>query len=82
MWLKEISRGLFWRCPVLLCSALWLSGCVTVTPVAPWQKGTLAKPEMGMEAEPLERVLREHIYTSKEAAAGGTAVGGGGCGCN
>ncbi|WP_431476570.1 DUF4266 domain-containing protein [Massilia eburnea] len=30
----------------------------------------------------LETRFNEHIYTSKEAASGGSAVGGGGCGCN
>lgn len=80
---RQMSRmWMAWCRAVLPLGALVLSGCVAVTPVAPWQKGMLAKPEMGMEADTLERVLREHIYTSKEAASGGTAVGGGGCGCN
>ncbi|MEY3117618.1 MAG: hypothetical protein RL629_1437, partial [Pseudomonadota bacterium] len=48
----------------------------------PWQKGNLAKPEMTFDDDPLERGYREHIYTSKEASAGGSGLGGGGCGCN
>ena len=66
----------------LLASCLGLSGCVQPVAVAPWQKGILAKPEMGFEGEPLERTFQEHIYTSRESAVGGSSVGGGGCGCN
>jgi hypothetical protein len=43
-----------------------LSGCSTMQPPKPWEKGRLA----------------DHIYTSKEAGSGGRGVGGGGCGCN
>jgi hypothetical protein len=60
-----------------------LSGCAAVQP---WEKGRLAKPEMGFGPSPLEPGLEsryaEHIYTSREAASGGSGVGGGGCGCN
>lgn len=64
-----------------LVLAAALGGCA-IQPVAPWQKGVLAKPAMGFEADRLEAAFAEHIYTSKEAASGGAAVGGGGCGCN
>jgi hypothetical protein len=57
------------------------TGCALQPPAA-WEKGILAKPEMTMEADPLDRRFSQHIYTSKEAASGGTGVGGGGCGCN
>jgi hypothetical protein len=59
-----------------------LAGCGAVTPVQPWQKGVLAKPEMTFEGDRLEAGFAEHIYSSKEAASGGSGVGGGGCGCN
>jgi hypothetical protein len=58
-----------------------LTGCVAI-PVQAWEKGILAKPEMRMENDKLGAKFSEHIYTSREAAAGGTSVGGGGCGCN
>jgi len=59
----------------------WLaSGCAT--PVQPWQKGDLARPEMGFDPDRLDAAFVEHTYTSKEAASGGAGVGGGGCGCN
>ncbi len=51
-------------------------------PVDAWEKGDLAKPEMALERNPLETKYVEHIYSSKEASAGGSGVGGGGCGCN
>ena len=59
-----------------------LGGCALVTPVQPWQKGVLAKPEMGVEGDRLDATFAEHVYSSKEAASGGAAVAGGGCGCN
>ena len=56
-------------------------GC-EMQPVKPWQRGTLAKPEMQLVPDELENFLDEHIYFSKEAATGGQGIGGGGCGCN
>ncbi len=56
-----------------------LSGCITVKP---WERGTLAKPEMQLVADPAGNAMDEHIYFSKEASVGGAGVGGGGCGCN
>jgi hypothetical protein len=61
------------------------AGCSAITPIKPvqaWEKGVLAKPEMLIEGDLLEARYSEHIYTSKEAASGGSSVGGGGCGCN
>ncbi len=48
----------------------------------PWEKQTLARPEMTFEGDKLDTAYTEHIYSSKEAASGGSGVGGGGCGCN
>ena len=63
-------------------AAFMTSGCGLIQPVQPWEKGVLAKPEMGFEGDRLESAFAEHIYSSKEAASGGNGVGGGGCGCN
>ena len=63
-------------------AALVLGGCSTVRPVAAWEKGDLARPTMQFEGDRLEMAFQEHTYASKEGNAGGTAVGGGGCGCN
>lgn len=62
-----------------VCLALWLSGCA---PVAPWERGHLAKPHMALEPLPTQRALREHNYSSREASAGAISATGGGCGCN
>jgi hypothetical protein len=37
---------------------------------------------MTLGGDPLTQRFDEHTYTSKEAASGGSGVGGGGCGCN
>jgi hypothetical protein len=62
---------------------LSVGGCASiVTPVQPWEKGTLARPEMAFDGDKLQTRFNEHIYDSREAASGGAGVGGGGCGCN
>lgn len=58
--------------------AVLLSGCA---PVEPWERGTLAKPQMESPPHPLQSSLSTHVYNSREAAAGGDSAGGGGCGC-
>lgn len=58
-----------------------LAGCA-LPPVQPWEKGELARIDMLLQGDGLEMRFNEHIYASKEAASGGSAVGGGGCGCN
>jgi len=60
---------------------MMLGGCAFAPPAA-WEKGALARPEMAMDVDALEGRFTEHIYASKEAASGGGAVGGAGCGCN
>ncbi|HEX7027997.1 MAG TPA: DUF4266 domain-containing protein [Gammaproteobacteria bacterium] len=62
----------------LLAVAL-LSGCAEVRP---WERNILARPEMQLTPDKLSSYVDDHIYFSKEAATGGKAVGGGGCGCN
>jgi hypothetical protein len=58
-----------------------LTGCAFAPP-KPWEKGELARPDMQFDADPLEAKSNQHVYTSREGAAGGYGVGGGGCGCN
>jgi hypothetical protein len=55
-----------------------LPGCASVEA---WERGRLAKPHMALEPDPSERLLREHVYLAREAAAGSEAGRGGGCGC-
>jgi hypothetical protein len=67
---------------LLLASALLLlSGCANVG-VQPWERDVLARPEMSLDADPLDAAIDDHIYFSKEASSGGRGFGGGGCGCN
>jgi hypothetical protein len=56
-----------------------LDGCTTLEP---WQRDVLARPEMSLDASPLDAGIDDHIYFSKEASSGGRGFGGGGCGCN
>lgn len=58
-----------------------LAGCTTVG-VKPWQRDILARNVMQMDADGNITGYRDHIYFSKEAAAGGRSADGGGCGCN
>ena len=66
---------------LVLCAAAG-GGCATMAPPQPWEKGTLARPAMQFDPDPLDTKITQHIYTSKEAATGGYGAGGGGCGCN
>ena len=81
----KLPQALDLRCLgryALILLATLIVGCATVSPPKPWERGTLARPEMRLDADPLGAKLDQHIYTSKEAAAGGYGAGGGGCGCN
>lgn len=70
------------KCLALVAAILCAGGCGGIASVQPWEKGVLSRPEMTFEGDPLEARFMEHIYSSKEAASGGTGIGGGGCGCN
>lgn len=73
------------RPPIVLIVTLALiavSGCATIEPPKPWERGDLAKPSMQIDPDRLQTKIDQHIYASKEAATGGYGVGGGGCGCN
>jgi hypothetical protein len=64
------------------CTTAALAACATFDPPRAWEKGDLARPSMRFDADPLAGSVARHIYQSKEGAAGGGTVGGGGCGCN
>lgn len=63
---------------LVIALTLVLSACASV---APWQRGILAQPTMALTLHPAQAIFKEHIYISREAASGGGAVSGGGCGC-
>jgi hypothetical protein len=69
---------------VLLLELSAMAGCAnpSAVRVQPWQRGTVASYAMRPDRDPLESALAEHIYFSRESAAGGRGVGGSGCGCN
>ena len=82
--MKAFSRSPFPAVLPSLCALaviLPLAGCA-VQPVQPWQRGTLAGPAMAWDAEPMRASQQRQIENSKEAASGGSALAGGGCGCN
>ena len=56
-----------------------ISGCSSVEP---WERGNLAKPEMQIGSDPVDDLLLEQVFYSKEASSGGLGAAGGGCGCN
>lgn len=58
------------------------TGCATMSPPKPWEKGDLARTSMQFDSNRLDAKYTDHIYQSKEMASGGQGVGGGGCGCN
>ena len=67
------------RSSFLLLVAALAAACA---PVAPYQRGYLARPDMAFEDAPGNARALEKTYSAKEAASGGASVGGGGCGCN
>ncbi len=64
---------------ILIAVTMMLIGCA---PVPVWERGSLAQPGMEIDGHPVDTYVDSHIYFSKEAATGGSGVGGGGCGCN
>jgi len=57
-------------------------GVAACAGVAPYQRGYLAREDMAFDSDPGTAKAIEKTYAAKEAASGGAAVGGGGCGCN
>lgn len=66
-------------CLLLLPAVAAVTGCKHVNP---WERGALADPVMRADRAPLDTMMAEHMWFSREAASGGRGVGGGGCGCN
>lgn len=61
-----------------------LGGCAhpALVRVQPWERATLADYTMRPDRDPLATAMDEHVFISRETAAGGRGVGGSGCGCN
>ncbi len=73
-----------WLVLAMGAGALLSGGCATqsLVRVQPWQRSTLADYTMNPSRDPLASAQADHIFFSREAASGGRAVGGSGCGCN
>lgn len=69
-------------CIAILGGVVLVTGGCSTLGVKPWQREILARPQMALNAEPIDAAIDYHIYFSKEAASGGRSFGGGGCGCN
>lgn len=65
----------------LALALLVLVAAAACAPVAPYQRAHLARPDMAVEGSPAARAL-DKGFSFKEAAHGGSSVGGGGCGCS
>ena len=68
----------------LAAGAAAFSGCtnVNLVRVKPWERAPLTDYAMNPARDPLATAMTEHIFFSRESAAGGRGVGGAGCGCN
>lgn len=66
---------------LVLAATNAIVGCASVG-VKVWERDILAKPQMQLDAQAIDRSMDDHIYFSKEASSGGRGFGGGGCGCN
>ena len=67
-----------WAISALVALAL-VAGCARTKP---WQRETLAKPEMAPDGDADREGLKSHMFGTREGAVGGSGGGGGGCGCN
>jgi len=69
---------------LVLAAGALLGGCANpnLARVKPWERATLADYTMRPDRDPLHTTMTEHIFFSRETAAGGRGVGGSGCGCN
>jgi len=68
---------------LLSAAALSASSCKSLlTPVSPWERETLSRPDMAWDSDRMLSAIRSHVFFSKEAARGGAGGNGGGCGCN
>jgi hypothetical protein len=63
---------------LLVTASVCASGCASVQP---WERGTLAKPQMALDPYPMQSSLKAHNYGSRESAAPMVGGQGGGCGC-
>ena len=78
--MKSLFKTLFFTMAIV--ATFLMSACSTLKLVSAWEYADLARPEMTFESDVLDAKFTDHTYFSREAASGGSGVGGGGCGCN
>ena len=61
------------------CALALTGGCAQVQP---WQRETLARPEMALDPHPAQIAAMNHAHESREGASGSASASGGGCGCD
>lgn len=71
----QILRVVRQVAPVLLAA---LAGCGTVSGQ---DRAVLARPEMALDAYPLETTFDEQMFRSREGQSGGRRLAPGVCGC-
>lgn len=69
-----------WGLMLLTLGALLASSACASVPT--WQRGRLQSRVMNEVAPPLEEAMTQHVFSVREAMAGGTGAGGASCGCN
>lgn len=68
------------RCmSVVIGVAVLLAGCATV---APYQRETLARPDMQLHHDADTSAGEQHANAYREGSSGAEGTSGGGCGCN
>lgn len=82
--MKDISLRLCIAVVLVALALTALPGCTNASLVRihPWEHGTLADFIMRPDRDPLATAMADHVFVSRESAAGGRGVGGSGCGCN
>ncbi len=66
------------RACLAAASLLSLAGCVTLGPA---DRALLARPEMALDAYPVDTTFDEGLYHSAEGLSGGRRLAPGACGC-
>lgn len=74
-------RKTYLRLVVAVGMVALASGCASLGAKA-YDRDLLARDEMRLDANPVDRAIDDHLYFSKEASSGGRSYAGGGCGCN
>lgn len=68
---------------IILVLAFLFAGCSSWEPwVKPYERANLADPIMNPARDAVSAGYTHHVFETREASRGASAVSGGGCGCN